>query len=250
MTVIVGSARIDENGNAHGGKAGDQNSGKEVSTQNWYLHSKGWYVLRAKSAEVQKKIGDAMLAACANNNIGYDQYQRDTLYNDVKAADFDPAKTTKPVECDCSSLVRVCVNYAGIAVGNFRTTNEASVLVATGEFVKFTDDKHCKASANLLYGDILVTRTQGHTVVVLSDGVNAAEERTGIVTPSEDEPQSGVIVAPGSWNVRSAPTTKAKSIAIVRGGDKLNVIETDWLPVTLDDGSVGWISPKGVLENG
>ena len=35
MAVKVGSARIDENGKAHGGKAGDQ-TGKEVSTQNWY----------------------------------------------------------------------------------------------------------------------------------------------------------------------------------------------------------------------
>ena len=35
MAVLIGSARIDENGRAHGGKAGDQN-GKEVSTQNWY----------------------------------------------------------------------------------------------------------------------------------------------------------------------------------------------------------------------
>ena len=41
MAVIVGSARIDEKGNATGGQAGDQKSGKEVSTQNYYVHSKG-----------------------------------------------------------------------------------------------------------------------------------------------------------------------------------------------------------------
>ena len=51
MAVKVGSARIDENGKAHGGKAGDQ-TGKEVSTQNWYLHSKGWRVFRAKNPSV------------------------------------------------------------------------------------------------------------------------------------------------------------------------------------------------------
>lgn len=250
MAVIIGSARIDENGNAHGGKAGDQNGGKEVSTQNWYLHSKCWYVLRAKSAEVQKKIGDAMLAACANGDIGYDQYQRDTLYNDVKAAGFDPEKTTKPVECDCSSLVRVCVNYAGIPAPNFRTATEVSVLMATGEFVKFSDDKHCKKSANLLYGDILVTRSSGHTVVVLSDGTNAAEERTGIVTPGEtDETENGVKVAAGSWNVRTAPNKDAESIAIVRGSQILQTVETDWVPVWID-GKVGWISPKGVSAVG
>ncbi len=42
-TVKLGSARIDENGHATGGKAGDQ-TGKEVSTQNWYKHNKGWRV--------------------------------------------------------------------------------------------------------------------------------------------------------------------------------------------------------------
>ena len=39
MAVKVGSARIDENGRAHGGKAGDQ-TGKELSVQSWYRHSK------------------------------------------------------------------------------------------------------------------------------------------------------------------------------------------------------------------
>ena len=34
MAVKIGSARIDENGKAHGGAAGDQ-TGKEVSTQSW-----------------------------------------------------------------------------------------------------------------------------------------------------------------------------------------------------------------------
>ena len=47
MAVKIGSARIDENGKAHGGQAGDQ-TGKEVSTQSWYLNSKGWRVYRAK----------------------------------------------------------------------------------------------------------------------------------------------------------------------------------------------------------
>ena len=39
MTIKIGSARIDERGKASGGSAGDQ-SGKEVSTQNYYKHSK------------------------------------------------------------------------------------------------------------------------------------------------------------------------------------------------------------------
>ena len=40
MAVKIGSARIDERGKISGGAAGNQ-TGKELSTQNWYLHSKG-----------------------------------------------------------------------------------------------------------------------------------------------------------------------------------------------------------------
>ena len=43
--------------------------------------------------------------------------------------------------------------------------------------MQFTDDAHCKSSARLLRGDILVTRSKGHTVAVLSDGAKATEEK-------------------------------------------------------------------------
>ena len=49
MAVIIGSARIDENGNIHGGKPGDQ-TGREVSTQAWYQHRKGWVVACGEGA--------------------------------------------------------------------------------------------------------------------------------------------------------------------------------------------------------
>ena len=54
MGVRVGSARSNENGGVNGGKAGDQ-TGREVSTQPWYLHSKGWIVIRAKSPAVREQ---------------------------------------------------------------------------------------------------------------------------------------------------------------------------------------------------
>lgn len=176
MAVLIGSAR-----SSYGNTSpGDQNGGREVSTEKYYVHSKGWYVLRAKDPEKREKIAVAMERACANNDIGYDQSTRLTLFNNVKAAGFDPAKTTKKVNTDCSALVRVCVHYAGIEVDNFITSNEVSKLMATGAFEKFTDDEHCKSSDHLLRGDILDTRTKGHTVVVLSNGAKASEEVVSI----------------------------------------------------------------------
>ena len=182
MSVKIGSARIDENGKAHGGKAGDQ-TGKEVSTQSWYRHTKGWRVLRPKSPQVAEYIAQDMEFACANRNIGYDQYQRDTLYTVSKPVGFNCRRVDTPCETDCSALVRVCVNYAGIPVGNFRTPDEASKLLKTGEFVELKGSKYTDQSAYLGRGDILVTRTQGHTVVVLTNG----SKFEGPVSPMEYE---------------------------------------------------------------
>lgn len=171
MAVKVGSARIDERGKISGGKAGDQ-TGKEVSTQNYYVHSKGWRVLRAKKAETAAKIAKAMRAACDNANIGYDQYQRNTLYAKAEKVDFDISRVKEKCETDCSALVRVCCAYAGITglPSGFRTVNMANYLLKTGEFVELKGDKYTKKSTYLGAGDILVTKTSGHTVVVLSNG--------------------------------------------------------------------------------
>ena len=171
-TVRIGSARIDENGNATGGKAGDQ-TGKEVSTQNWYKHSKGWRVFRAKNSGVAEKIAWDMQAACDNPKIGYDQSQRDTLYTVAKLVGFNCAKVQAACETDCSALVRVCCAYAGVMLPNIRTTNEPKALLDSGEFVELTGAKYTDSPDYLRRGDILCTKTQGHTVVVLSNGSKA-----------------------------------------------------------------------------
>ena len=176
--VMIGSARIDENGNATRGKAGDQ-TGKEVATQEWYLHSKGWYVIRAKSSKVAEDIATAMEHACKNNNIGYDQNERFTAYDWCKynnCGNYDPALITTKVETDCSALVRLCLAYAGIFVGDFCTTDEYDVIMNTGRFINVTNP----AGRNPDYlrrGDILVTKVKGHTVVVLTDGKNIAKAK-------------------------------------------------------------------------
>ena len=88
MGVRIGSAR-----SSYGNTSpGDQNGGKEVSTQDYYVHSKGWVLIRAKDAKAREKIAIAMERACANNDIGYSQASRNTLYNDVKQFNFDPSK--------------------------------------------------------------------------------------------------------------------------------------------------------------
>jgi len=184
MSVKIGSARIDENGRAHGGKAGDQ-TGREVGTQSWYLHSKGWRVFRAKSAEAAEKIAWDMQAACDNSHIGYDQYERLTLYEISKPLGFDCKKVATNCETDCSGLVRVCCAFAGIQLPNFRTPSEPSALLESGAFDELIGGKYTSSPDYLKRGDILVTRTQGHTVVVLSNGSKAGTESVVIAPVAE-----------------------------------------------------------------
>lgn len=184
MAVRIGHASKDENSKIKNGSAGDQ-TGKEVCIRNWYLNDKGWVVLRCKDAAKREKIAEAMEKACANSQIGYDQNQRDSLFNNVKNSGFDPAKTTKKVETDCSALVRVCIAYAygEDVAGNIRTISEPDILVKTGKFEKFTSANYCKSSDYLLRGDILCTPVSGHTVVVLDDGAKVKSAVT--VTPDK-----------------------------------------------------------------
>ncbi len=185
MPVMIGSARIDENGKAHGGQAGDQ-TGKEVSTQAWYLHSKGWRVFRAKDPTVAEKIALCMERACANSAIGYDQYQRNTLYREAEKVGFDVSKITTPCETDCSALVRVCCAYAGIRglPADFRTGNIPANLNRTGAFTELTGSKYQEQSLYLGRGDIIVTKTSGHVVVALSNG----DRYEGTILPHECAP--------------------------------------------------------------
>lgn len=165
MKIIIGSARIGENGKATGGKVGDQKQSSktndtkgEVSMQDFYVHSKGWYILRPKDAEVAKKIANAMKQACNNANIGYDQSNR------LEIIKYGTATKTQ-TECDCSSLVRQCIKEAtGKDVGNFVTTNEPHYLEKSG---LFNEKIAYKSGVKLFTGDIIVTKIKGHTAVVV-----------------------------------------------------------------------------------
>lgn len=176
MAVKIGHASIDERGKIAGGKSGDS-TGKELCIRNWY--AKGWnVVLRPKSIVIAEKSAEACEDACANNNIGYDQNQRNTLYTRALATNFDLSKIAKPCECDCSSLMHVCAiaGGAGIAYGSNGLTTRTMVnaFVASGCYEKLTASKYRTSDKYLKRGDILV-KEGSHTVMVLSDGECVAE---------------------------------------------------------------------------
>lgn len=175
----VGSARIDENGNAVHGRAGDQTK-REVATEPYYSHPKGWYLLRAKDTEVAKKIAQAMREGCENDNIGYSQSDRYGVITNLKVYGRI-AKISVKTNADCSSLVRACCIQAGINVGDFNTSSEVTVLEKTGAFNKAVA---VNPNTKLQEGDILVTRSKGHTVIV-------TEADTKPTPKPETKPQTG-----------------------------------------------------------
>ena len=168
MSIIFGSARIDERGKASGGARGDQ-TGREVSTQSYYLHSGGWYVLRPVSPAAANRIAADMTAACENAHFGYGQSDRDIGVSACRSVGWDCSKVRVNVNIDCSALVRVCVAYGtGKDVGDIYTGNERSVLLSTGLFKDVTASVSQTTGAGLCVGDILVTRSKGHTGVIVS----------------------------------------------------------------------------------
>lgn len=173
-TVYIYGASIDENGKASGGKAGNQ-TGRELRKQAWYKHKKGWRVFRAKDPDVAAKIAQDVKWAVNNMKIGYDQGQRTTLYNVSKPHGFNCKMVTTACECDCSALVRVCCAYAGIMLPNFRTPTEPAALLNSGAFEEMKGAKYTDSPDYLKTGDILCTKTQGHTVIVGNDGSKAGQ---------------------------------------------------------------------------
>lgn len=227
MGIMVGSARIDENGQVSGGAAGDQKQRSavndtvgEVSLQNMYVHSKGWYILRPKDVAHAGLIASKMIQACNNANIGYDQGNR------LGVITYGIGTAVK-TECDCSSLVRACVKEAtGKDSGNFTTINEASMLEATGLFEK-RKAYVSQAKTPVFNGDVLVTKTKGHTVVVTS-GNPRISQGSGSATGGNSGASFGVgdivsfsgtkhYASSTAANARACKAGRAKVTAVAKG---------------------------------
>lgn len=178
--VKIGHAVCDENGQAQGGKAGDQTR-KEVRLSDYYQNTKGWDLLRAKNEAVAAKIAFAMTAACENDNIGYSQSDRSSLQTEAKKVGYDIAKILTPCNCDCSSLVRCCCYASGLLPGSFSTASEKEALLKTTAFDIVPEPW---AETDLRLGDILITKTKGHTAIVtdapIRTGETAAPPASGV----------------------------------------------------------------------
>lgn len=168
----IGHASIDEHNTSHGGAAGDQ-TGKEVCTREWY--DKSWdLLLRPLDQNKAEKMAQTCELVCLNPNIGYDQYQRNSLRTQAIRNNWRVELIDIPCECDCSSFMTVCAESADIDIpynaGNAPTTSTMkTAFMSTGKFECLTDKKYLKGTEYLKRGDILV-KQGSHTVMVLENG--------------------------------------------------------------------------------
>lgn len=235
MQVKIGHARMDENNGAKNGKAGDQTS-KEVVIQDWYSHKSGWQVVfRPKDTAIAEKIAKAAEDICTNDNIGYDQSKRTTLYYKAKAANWNIYKITEKCECDCSSFVTVCVNVAGIAISkDMYTGNQKAVLSSTGKFKVLTNKKYLTSQNYLKRGDVLLG--QGHTAIVVSDNlkiptVDSAKSFSESVSGRYKVTATQLNIRCGGGTAKSVIAVLSKDTEVRCYGYYTEVLGTKWLYV-------------------
>ena len=244
--VMIGSASKDERGQYVGGQAGDQ-TGKEVYILNWY--NQNWnYVLRPIDANLAEKIARACEAGCDNNNIGYSQSARNTIYTEALKVGLDLSKITTPCNCDCSSFASTCCICAGLpasifyAGGNMRTTyTMVQACKDTGKFKILTGNDYTKVKDYLKRGDLLLNSNQ-HVVIVLADGTKAEKNSSQPTQPQPTNSNSFLVkIVPASLNVRKAPSETAGVSTVVHKGYVFTIVEEKEGWGRLKSGA-GWIN--------
>lgn len=189
MAHYIVHSSIDENGKARGGAAGDQ-TGKEVYTRTWY--SKPWgMVLRCPDAKIAEKARAIAIKLANSNLIGYDQYNRNSLYKELKKNNWNVdnyIKSGVKTETDCSSFVYAvycCLIPEMRSDANAPTTSTSKDFYKKHGFKVLTDDKYTKSAANLKRGDLL-NKAGAHIVMYCGTDVNVASKSSVKVMKTND----------------------------------------------------------------
>lgn len=177
---MIVHASIDEKGKAKNGAAGDQ-TGKEVCTRSWY--SKPWtYMLRYKDSSIAKKAVQIAVKLAKSNLVGYDQNQRNTLYNQLVKYGWDVDKyiaSGVKTETDCSAFVYAC--YCSVipalrASGNAPTTSTMLSKYKSNGFTAYTGS-YLTSESKLIAGDILL-KPGSHVVMAVGDALSTTTTTT------------------------------------------------------------------------
>lgn len=240
MSVTICHASISENGNAGWdgkSKAGDQ-TGREVCTRTWY--NKPWdLVLRYKDSEIAKKAAVIAKKLADSNLVGYDQSERNTLYNKLKKCGWNVDKYIKSgvkTETDCSAFmyaVYCCLIPEMRSDGNAPVTSTMKGFYTKHGFTALTKSKYVAQDDYLKKGDVLVKQS-AHTVMAVTNGSKVSSThkdntKTNTTTSSgtlnKKEKWKGVVTA-SELNVRSWAGTKNKVLWVLKKGSKVSVCDS------------------------
>lgn len=210
MGIRIGHASISENGTVNGAK-GDS-TGKEVCERVWY--SKPWdFMAIHPEAAVREKHAKAVEAACANDNIGYGQGDRNTLNTLAKAVGYDLSKVGK-CNCDCSSLQNVAAvasGAAGVSYGSNGWTTYTMKAALQKAGYKIITARECLDNAAYCVRGAIYVKTSSHTVCGLDNGANYQKtlEKAGLAasTPqTQQKPQSTAAAGEQAYTVKKGDT--------------------------------------------
>ena len=196
MAVRLAQASKGETGYT-GQQAGNQ-TGSELNIKAWY--SRPWdTVLRPYDRMLGQQIAYVASVLVACRNIGYDQSDRTTLYDECARIGWNLARLgeIRPCECDCSSLIAVILRFCGISITKYvNTSSMASSLQNTGLFDVLRDPKYLTGGDYLRKGDI-VLNTWHHVAVCLDNG-----SKVVVITFA---PYQGTVVVQTHLKVRAGP---------------------------------------------
>lgn len=197
MAKYIAHASIDERGKVSGGKAGDQTK-KEICIRTMYY--KPWnQFFHIVNDAVRNQFGNNMIDIANNDNIGYDQNQRNTILTQAKKVDFDFTKIKTKCEGDCSSVITTALLGAiykilGIEAykkaleilvveGNCSTTSTFKTRVTKLKDVTLIDChtsiSYTASTGKAVFGDIY-NKAGSHIVCYVDDGKKKTDKKYSV----------------------------------------------------------------------
>ena len=266
-THYISNSGSDERGKYNSGTAGDQ-TGNEWCLRSWY--NRPWNcVLRHPDEKVRMKLAELACAAALNNCIGYDQYQRDTYWNQLQKVNYDPSKITVNCESDCSAGVIANTKAVGCLFGitalknvNSTYTGNMKAGFKAAGFTVLTESKYINGTDYLLPGDILLNE-KSHTATNITKGSKAVSTSTSSTNTSTTS-TSKKLNTTKLWKGKATSTLNVRtwagveystcSFSPLKKGAKFNVLDeikaadgSTWYYIK-KNGKTGFVSGKYVKK--
>ena len=239
--ILFSHAASNENGQTAGGKAGDQTK-NEVRIQEFF--EMDWeYILRPLDPKVAEDIAKDAEIAANNENIGYDQPDRYSFYEQAKAHNYEFDKIDRPCNTDCSQM---CTTLAiGNGVPRLSKYVWTANMVEAFQYTKAYEIIPYQSKTQLRRGDFLLTVTRHHVVTVIK---GYEEGETYSSTPQWVGEAYGAALIP--VYASTSATKKLTAYPNLATGNLFDVCDEsgDFYYIRIAGMYYGWIKKQFVLR--